>query len=575
MYARGVFVWLTPFLMGLATAFSLQALGKDVFLTIGGGYAASGNQVPLENNVLFLQRMLHEKFPDGVDHEVYFADGDEPNPELQFVDPDKAKECPPAHRLMCEVMGCADSVGICYRNHHIPNVAGPTEVAVIRRRFEELGRELQAGDRLFVYVTGHGAASEGRTDSADYDYEYDEVNKKWVATAYDQYSEDEAQEFNTSFYLWDTEQVKATEFNRWLDQLPLEVNVVLVMVQCYSGGFANEIFHRHDPELGLAPHRRCGFFAQLHDRGAAGCTPEVNQADYQEYSTYFWAALGAKTRLEEMIEPPDYDGDGRVSFAEAHAYVVIESDTIDIPVRTSEALLRRYSRLGRQQKPDGSGEHQTPLSGFFGLFGSKQQTNDTQEPQPLLDATGPVAELLPKARPDQRAILLELPKKLQLAEPVTVEMIRLKLKQSGSSASALSRQFYSARETLTECETDLKEDVCQFWPELNEAFSPLAAELTSTRADEFVERVQSLPSYAAWTAASKREKQLTDELLQAQHTEARVQRLLRTIEDVVYAANLSRCAPAAVVEKYEQLLALEEGTLGPTKANEADELVKQ
>ena len=58
---------------------------------------------------------------------------------------------------------------------------------------------------------------------------------------------------------------------------------------------------------------RCGFFATVHDRKAAGCTADIDEANYQEYSTYFFAALRGKTRTGTPITPPDYDGDGRVS----------------------------------------------------------------------------------------------------------------------------------------------------------------------------------------------------------------------------------------------------------------------
>jgi hypothetical protein len=542
---------------------TLPTVAKDVFLTIGGGYDPSGNQISLENNAIFVQQTLGKRFGEDVELETYFSDGAEPNPDLQFIDDEQRKNCPQAARLMSQVFGSADAVGLCYRNHKVPDVEGPTELAALKRRFKELGRELQAGDRLFVYVTAHGGAGEGSEDSDEYDYEYDEDEEKWVATETESDgAADNSDEFNTSFYLWDSEEVSAKDFSGWLDEIPSDVTVVLVMVQCYSGGFADAIFHRHDPELGLAPHKRCGFFAQLHDRGAAGCTPEVNEADYQEYSTFFWAALGGETRLGEEIEKPDYDEDGRTSLAEAHAYAVIESDTIDIPVRTSEALLRRYSRLGREGSAE-EGAEESSAGGLFGLFGGGRKAESTEEEasQPLLDATGPITKLLPMARPDQRAIIEQLAKKLQLAEPVTVEAIRLRLTKATSDVSAASIKYSSASDTLNDCENELENDVCAMWPELSERFSPLAAELTSARADEFVKKVETLPSYTSWQAAKKRDTKLTDELLATQHIEARVQRLLRTIENVVYAENLPTCAPAEVVERYNQLIELEESTL--------------
>src|SRR5690606_14797632 len=127
------------------------------------------------------------------------------------------------------------------------------------------------------------------------------------------------------------------QFNEWLDRLPQDVPVVLVVVQCYAGGFSHTIFKEGKNEKGLAPHPRCGFFSQVHDRVAAGCTPDVNEANYQEYSSFFWAALAGSSRSGEPIPRIDYDGDGVTSFAEAHAYAVIESSTVDIPLRTSDA----------------------------------------------------------------------------------------------------------------------------------------------------------------------------------------------------------------------------------------------
>ena len=100
------------------------------------------------------------------------------------------------------------------------------------------------------------------------------------------------------------------------------------MVQCYSGGFANIIFNEGDADKGLTDHTRAGFCATLHTRLAAGCTPDINEANYREYSTYFWEALFGETRLGKKVKKPDYDGDGKTSYAEAHAYTILKSSTI-------------------------------------------------------------------------------------------------------------------------------------------------------------------------------------------------------------------------------------------------------
>ena len=95
---------------------------------------------------------------------------------------------------------------------------------------------------------------------------------------------------------------------------------------------------------------RCGFFATVHDRAAAGCTPEVDEANYVEYSTYFWEALSGIDRSGIPIKRPDYDGNGVVTFDEAHAYTVLTSDTIDLPIKTSGEFLRHHSRIAKDSQ---------------------------------------------------------------------------------------------------------------------------------------------------------------------------------------------------------------------------------
>ena len=63
---------------------------------------------------------------------------------------------------------------------------------------------------------------------------------------------------------------------------------MLVMVQCYAGLLRDTIFEHADASAGLSDDARCGFFGQLHDRIAAGCTPDANEADFEEYSGCFW-----------------------------------------------------------------------------------------------------------------------------------------------------------------------------------------------------------------------------------------------------------------------------------------------
>ena len=112
---------------------------------------------------------------------------------------------------------------------------------------------------------------------------------------------------------------------------------------------ARFVYNEGNPDRGLSKQARCGFFATVHDRPAAGCTPDIDETTYVEYSTYFWEAIAGHNRVNQPIEPPDYNEDGKISFDEAHAYTILHSDTIDLPINTSGEFLGIESRFQDEQ----------------------------------------------------------------------------------------------------------------------------------------------------------------------------------------------------------------------------------
>jgi hypothetical protein len=82
---------------------------------------------------------------------------------------------------------------------------------------------------------------------------------------------------------------------------------------------------------------------------AAGCTPDINEADYQDFTGYFMGALSGRDRLGNAVNGADYDGDGRVSMDEAFCYALIHDPTIDVPVCTSDAFVRDREPLSDDQ----------------------------------------------------------------------------------------------------------------------------------------------------------------------------------------------------------------------------------
>jgi hypothetical protein len=508
---------------------------KDYFLTIGGGPSVESNQLSIERNVSFQQSVLAHLRPDKPSYDVWFADGSDPRPDVQCRDPQFERKCPAARRLLAEVLGDADSMDLVYRNNQVKELKGPSDLKLVKDRFRDLASDLKSGDRVVVYMTGHGGSA-GKAEGG----------RRRVRAS---------NPYNTTFYCWNAEPVTATEFTSWLDRFPRDVQVVLVMVQCYAGGFAHTIFQQANAKLGLAPYERCGFFAQLHDRGAAGCTPDANEADYEEYSGCFWTALLGKSRAGKTLSSADYDKNGHVSFAEAHAYAIIESDTIDVPVRTSGALLRQYSRAGKPiEKKEAVADS-----------GDDSKTNEIE----FAELTGPIAKLSAISRADQRAILEQLPAKLALGAQPTVEDIRQKMQQIGVKLSVAEAKLGAATRERRAALKRARQEIYEIWPELKADYAPLAIELATDRADEFVKRVETRPGYKAFHSARAEEKESEKQALTLERAKARSERLLQTCEDVVLAANLPRVAPPEVVTSYKRLVALEESTLADSSHGES------
>lgn len=502
----------------VATATGSSALAADHFLTIGGGYAPEGNQISLERNVEFFATVLAEQRLDNPPHDIYFADGGNRHRDLQFRDPNFS--CSTGRRLAIELFGDVDVIDIAYRNHELAGVRDATSPRLLRERLGEIGRQMNGADRLTLYATAHGGSGEDETP------------------------------YNTSLYTWNHRSFRAAELAEWLDQLPQTSPVVLVMVQCYAGGFAHVIYNNADPAEGLSRQLRAGFFAQVHDRPAAGCTPDVNQADYQEYSSYFWAALAGRDRVGTSIIGADLDGDGAVSFAEAHAYAVCESETVDIPIRTSDEYLRFYST-------DGS-------TGFSLYEQAKAHGEPRRLPSlDLLEANGTFAGLLEYANVVDRHIVDRLLNKLALDREGSVDQMQQALDRARQQVGRSRRQASRAASAYRRTRGRLAAEARREWPELDAELSPMLAALMSERADEFEQQVTAMSGYPSLARHRAEKVRTAEALLDAQKDEALVLRLEQMIDRVVRTANLPKAASPALVDRYNELLALEAGTLAP------------
>lgn len=253
-------------------------------LIVGGGPERSYNQVAIESNVRYVRHLL----PVGTRVRTLFADG---NPRSRIV-------------LYSDARGHDR-----YRATVLEHVDGASRLA----SFEDTFQGLTQGDSgpVLLYFTGHG--SPGAVSYANNDYD-----------------------------LWGNGGLSVKRLASNLRALPAGTAVTVVMVQCFSGAFGNLLFQNGDPEGAGVNLNLCGFFASAPDREAAGCTSEVNEADYHDFTSYFFAALGGASRLGKPVSGADYNRDGRVGMNEAFAYALIHDVSIDTPVCTSDVFLRRY-----------------------------------------------------------------------------------------------------------------------------------------------------------------------------------------------------------------------------------------
>ena len=93
--------------------------------------------------------------------------------------------------------------------------------------------------------------------------------------------------------------------------------------------------------LGPTTQDRCGFFSTAWDRESGGCDSDPDRGVHEGFGVYFFSALqGLDRQGHDARARIDLDHDGAISLLEAMAEVRIASRAIDVPITTSERLLR-------------------------------------------------------------------------------------------------------------------------------------------------------------------------------------------------------------------------------------------
>jgi len=287
---------------------AMPSLGFGRVLIVSGGPDTRNNQYAIESNARYLASLTRRaKW-----RRILFADGNGRSKTISVLLDTPRTRARAVASWILDLPSPNEAVG--FKAPTLAPLAGPSTPSSIRRSLGEFGSSgIQSKARELVYFTGHGAP--GSTPSGGDDFG------------------------NTIYAGWNGD-FSTRELARALQSSPSKAPLVLVMVQCHGGGFANTLFTQGDPKRGVWNRDFCGFFASTAERPAAGCTSQVNERDYQDFTTYFFAALSGVSRDGRQVRGADYNGDGRVSLSEAFAYAELHDNSIDVPVSTGDAFLR-------------------------------------------------------------------------------------------------------------------------------------------------------------------------------------------------------------------------------------------
>lgn len=287
------------------------------YIVMGGGYHPLHSEVSIEKDVIKMVAAIGAK-----PKTVFYGSGNNTNIC------DVSEKYRDLDLILSYVLGFEEHQITLYeckmRHNKIPSVNYPATSEFLYQSLDNI-RLSETKRPLKIYYAGHGV--EGSI--------YDEEDLT-------EFSDDQKSRLNfdaNMLSLWEGADITVQEFTEKLDGFEKNHQIQLLMVQCYSGGFSQINYVKGDIwEYELSEHNRCGFFSQLPSRVAAGCTSDLTQN--RGYSRYFHEAFISKKA--------DFDSNGMVSTPEAHAYVTINSQSIDIPITTSSQLMHDYKLLSKK-----------------------------------------------------------------------------------------------------------------------------------------------------------------------------------------------------------------------------------
>jgi hypothetical protein len=124
------------------------------------------------------------------------------------------------------------------------------------------------------------------------------------------------------------------------------------------------------------------------------------------------------------------------------------------------------------------------------------ESNDAAAQSEGAELKSQLTTLATYCRPDQAAILKQLPAKLELGSTPTIETVQRRLRETRDKMAESDEKLSAATRARRTALKNVREDLYRMWPELHAEYAPLAVELATERADEFVRHIQESPDYS-------------------------------------------------------------------------------
>lgn len=295
--------------LAIISLISINAIAQDYVWIIGGGPYLKHSQSQIELNVKWAIKTVENKNSQSIIR-VFFTDGKNPAPDVMaYINiNDKYKHISP----LDYIYGGSEANLKRYTNKSIDYVIGSTQADELKKLLSKELKKLKVNDTILIIYNGHG----GHHDSVP--------NSNYLR-------------------LWNNTRLTVYEFEKILSKINPSIPTRFIMTQCYSGAFGNSIYKDANAETKKPYAKRCGFMAEAYNRESEGCSGSLIIDDYRDYSTYFFAALNGKTRLnKELSSNPDLNNNNEVSLYEAHLYTLENAYSTDLSRSTSEQYLETW-----------------------------------------------------------------------------------------------------------------------------------------------------------------------------------------------------------------------------------------